>query len=146
MFNTILQNVVTACLTAAVLTPPGGDTGGERVSLISGWTGADRPVIHHLAVGVCSTGGVRTLAWIFTPVVKTSSVLSTLAVVETFSSPAGHQGVASVSSRTGADWSRVPRPVQTFVTLRVSPTGVWLTQRPRGAGASHSEASPGAGG
>ena len=49
-YNITIQNVVTACLTAAVLTSPGGDTGGERVSLISGWTGADSPVIHHLSI------------------------------------------------------------------------------------------------
>lgn len=86
-------------------------------------------MIHHLAVSVGSTGGVRALAGIFALVVKTCPVLRTLAVIETFSSPAGHQGVASVTSRTGTDWSRVTRPVQTFIALRLSPTRVWVTQR-----------------
>ena len=52
----------------------------------------------YLAVSVGSTGSVRALAGIFALVVKTSSVLRTLAVVEALSSPASYQGVASVSS------------------------------------------------
>ena len=87
----------------AVLSSPGGDTGGERVSLVSRGTGADGSMIHHLAVSVGSTGGVRALAGIFALVVKTCPVLRTLAVIETFSSPAGHQGVASVTSPEHGD-------------------------------------------
>ena len=51
----------------------------------------------YLAVSVGSTGSVRALAGIFALVVKTSSVLRTLAVVEALSSPAGHQGIAPVA-------------------------------------------------
>ena len=39
----------------SVLSSPGGDTGGERVSLVPGGTGADSSVVHHLAVSVGST-------------------------------------------------------------------------------------------
>ena len=78
--------------------PPSGNTGGERVALVSGGAGANCSMIDDLAVSVSSTRRVRSLAWVLAPVVKTGSVVWTLAIIEALSSPAGYQGIASVSS------------------------------------------------
>ena len=83
--------------------PPSGNTGGERVALVSGGAGADCSMIDDLAVSVSSTRRVRSLAWVLAPVVKTGSVLGTLAVIETLSPPAGHQGITPVSSPAHRD-------------------------------------------
>ena len=86
-----------------ISSPPGGDTGGERVALVSRGTGADGAMIDDLAVGIGSTGSVQPLAGVLAPVVKTGPVLGTLAVIETLSPPAGHQGITPVSSPAHRD-------------------------------------------
>ena len=52
-----------------------------------------------------------------TVVVEAGSVQGTLAVVDTLSPGAPDQGVSPVPSRTGADWSVSPGPVEPGLAL-----------------------------
>ena len=57
-------------------------------------------MIDDLAVRVSSTRRVRSLAWVLAPVVKTGSVVWTLAVIEAFPTSASHQGISPVTATT----------------------------------------------